>query len=39
MKNLWISPMFHQIEGLVVDEHITMGDLKGALVEIGRAHV
>ena len=25
------SPMFHQIEGLVVDEHITMGDLKGAL--------
>ncbi|HIT33241.1 MAG TPA: phenylalanine--tRNA ligase subunit alpha [Candidatus Faecousia intestinigallinarum] len=26
------SPMFHQIEGLVVDEHITMGDLKGALV-------
>ena len=28
------SPMFHQIEGLVVDEHITMGDLKGALVAI-----
>lgn len=26
------SPMFHQIEGLVVDEHITMGDLKGALI-------
>lgn len=25
------SPMFHQIEGLVVDEGITMGDLKGAL--------
>ena len=25
------SPMFHQIEGLVVDENITMGDLKGAL--------
>ena len=24
------SPMFHQIEGLVVDEGITMGDLKGA---------
>ena len=23
--------MFHQIEGLVVDEGITMGDLKGAL--------
>ena len=25
------SPMFHQIEGLVVDEGSTMGDLKGAL--------
>ena len=25
------SPSFHQIEGLVVDEGITMGDLKGAL--------
>lgn len=30
------SPMFHQIEGLVVDEHISMGDLKGALVTIMR---
>ena len=28
------SPMFHQIEGLVVDENITMGDLKGALVKL-----
>ena len=28
------SPMFHQIEGLVVDENITMGDLKGALISI-----
>ena len=28
------SPMFHQIEGLVVDEHITMGDLKGALITL-----
>lgn len=25
------SPIFHQIEGLVVDEGITMGDLKGCL--------
>ncbi|WP_409968601.1 phenylalanine--tRNA ligase subunit alpha [Bengtsoniella intestinalis] len=25
------SPMFHQIEGLVVDKHITMADLKGTL--------
>ena len=31
------SPMFHQIEGLVVDEHITMGDLKGALIAIMQA--
>ena len=28
------SPMFHQIEGLVVDENITMGDLKGALTTV-----
>jgi phenylalanyl-tRNA synthetase alpha chain len=25
------SPMFHQIEGLAVDTHITFGDLKGTL--------
>lgn len=25
------SPIFHQIEGLVVDKGVTMGDLKGAL--------
>lgn len=25
------SPMFHQVEGLVVDENITMADLKGTL--------
>lgn len=25
------SPVFHQLEGLVIDENITMGDLKGAL--------
>ncbi len=25
------SPMFHQIEGLVVDEGITLGDLKGTI--------
>ena len=30
------SPMFHQIEGLVVDENITMGDLKGALITMMR---
>ena len=27
------SPSFHQIEGLVVDEHITFADLKGTLEE------
>ena len=25
------SPVFHQIEGLVIDKHITMADLKGTL--------
>ncbi len=25
------SPVFHQLEGLVIDKEITMGDLKGAL--------
>jgi phenylalanyl-tRNA synthetase alpha chain len=25
------SPVFHQIEGLVVDENVTMGDLRGTL--------
>ena len=25
------SPMFHQMEGLVVDKGITLGDLQGAL--------
>jgi len=30
------SPMFHQIEGLVVDKNITMGDLKGALITMMR---
>ena len=28
------SPIFHQIEGLVVDEGITMSDLKGCLNEV-----
>ncbi len=30
------SPMFHQIEGLVVDERITLGDLKGTLLNFAR---
>ena len=31
------SPMFHQIEGLLVDEQATFADLKGTLVELVRA--
>src|SRR6185295_10288150 len=31
------SPMFHQVEGLVVDEHTHMGHLKGCIVEFCRA--
>ena len=27
------SPMFHQVEGLLVDERVTFGDLKGVLSE------
>jgi len=30
------SPVFHQIEGLVVDEGVTMGDLKGSLAVLAR---
>ena len=29
-------PMFHQLEGLVVDEGVTMADLKGTLYEFAR---
>lgn len=31
------SPLFHQVEGLVVDEGITMGDLKGMLETFAKA--
>jgi len=30
------SPMFHQIEGFIVDETVTFGDLKGVLLAFGR---
>jgi phenylalanyl-tRNA synthetase alpha chain len=30
------SPMFHQVEGLWLDEHITFADLKGVLIEFLR---
>ncbi len=32
------SPMFHQVEGLVVDETTHMGHLKGCLIEFCRAY-
>ena len=28
------SPMFHQVEGLLINENANMGDLKGTLIEI-----
>ena len=31
------SPMFHQIEGLWIDEHISLADLKGTLTQFFRA--
>lgn len=31
------SPMFHQVEGLLIDERITLGDLKGTLTAFARA--
>jgi len=31
------TPMFHQIEGLAVDEDITLADLRGVLLEAARA--
>ena len=30
------SPMFHQVEGMVIDKGITMADLKGTLSEVAR---
>ena len=31
------TPMFHQVEGLAVDDEITLGDLQGVLLEFARA--
>jgi phenylalanyl-tRNA synthetase alpha chain len=31
------SPIFHQVEGLAVDENITLADLKGTLLHLARA--
>ncbi|GAW92272.1 phenylalanine--tRNA ligase subunit alpha [Calderihabitans maritimus] len=30
------SPMFHQVEGLLVDRHVTFGDLKGTLLAFAK---
>jgi len=32
-SDLTHTPMFHQVEGMLVDEEVTMADLKGLLVE------
>ena len=32
------SPMFHQVEGLVIDRAITLGHLKGCLIDFLRAY-
>ena len=31
------TPMFHQVEGLAIDDDITLGDLQGVLLELARA--
>lgn len=30
------SPMFHQVEGLLIDKHVTFADLSGTLLEFAR---
>ena len=32
-SDLTHTPMFHQVEGLLIDEHVTFADLKGALAD------
>jgi len=36
-NDLTHTPMFHQVEGLVVDKHATMAELKGVLAEFARS--
>jgi len=36
-NDLTHTPMFHQVEGLLVDDRVTMADLKGTLAEFARA--
>ncbi|MCY4357743.1 MAG: phenylalanine--tRNA ligase subunit alpha [Gammaproteobacteria bacterium] len=37
-SDLTHSPMFHQVEGLLVDENVSMADLKGTVEEFLRAY-
>lgn len=37
-SDLTHTPMFHQVEGLLVDEHVTMADLKGTVVHFLHAY-
>jgi phenylalanyl-tRNA synthetase alpha chain len=32
-SDLTHTPMFHQVEGLLIDEHVTFADLKGTLAD------
>ena len=37
-SDLTHTPMFHQVEGLLVDEHVSMADLKGTVVSFLQAY-
>ncbi len=37
-SDLTHTPMFHQVEGLLIDEHVSMADLKGTVVEFLHAY-
>ncbi len=37
-SDLTHTPMFHQVEGLLIDEHATMADLKGTVVKFLQAY-
>jgi phenylalanyl-tRNA synthetase alpha chain len=37
-SDLTHTPMFHQVEGLLVDERVSMADLKGTVVEFLQAY-
>lgn len=37
-SDLTHTPMFHQVEGLLIDEHVSMADLKGTVVNFLQAY-